>query len=249
MQDVQKYFTTIKNFKLWPQATLHTQWPGTGLVGDPTFDALYKSQVQYQANSTMSEANNRAGGVALLDRIGPAIIVTHSQAGSYGWGIGDARPALVKGIVAVEPQGPPFVDQIIGTGFTRPYGITTLPVAYDPPVTDPATDLPQEIMPPTGKNLSSCILQQNPPKRLVNLSKVPVLLITSEASYHAVYDNCTVNYLKQAGVEVQWLNLPNFGFHGNGHFVFMEKNNLEIAALVEQWVPKGGLDRKIYPTG
>ena len=236
---VQEYYTTVQKFKLWPQAALHTQWPGRGLVGDPTFDALYKSQVQFQANSTVSEVNNRAAGVALLDQIGPAFLVTHSQAGPYGWGIGDARTTLVKGIVAIEPQGPPFVDQIIGSGFTRPYGITALPVTYDPPVTDPGTDLPQQTIPPTGRNLSSCIRQKNPPKRLVNLSRIPILLITSEASYHAIYDYCTVDYLKQAGVNVDWLNLPAVGIHGNGHFLFMEKNNLEIAALVEDWLQKG----------
>jgi len=50
----------------------------------------------------------QAAGVALLDRIGPAVLVTHSQARPFGWLIGDARPALVKGIVAMEPQGPPI---------------------------------------------------------------------------------------------------------------------------------------------
>jgi pimeloyl-ACP methyl ester carboxylesterase len=41
-------------------------------------------------------------------RIGPAVVVTHSQAGAFGWAIGEARPDLVKAIVAVEPSGPPF---------------------------------------------------------------------------------------------------------------------------------------------
>ena len=235
---VQEFYIAVQNFNLWPQATLHNQWPGTGLAGDLIFDAFYKSQVQFQANPTVSEINNRAAGVTLLDRIGPAIIITHSQAGPYGWGIGDARPALVKGIVAIEPQGPPFVDQIIGSAFARPYGITNLPIAYDPPVTDPATDLPQQSIPPAENNLSSCILQKNPPKKLANLSKIPILLITSEASYHAVYDYCTFNYLKQAGVDVKWLNLTAFGIRGNGHFLFMEKNNLVIAAQVKDWVQK-----------
>jgi pimeloyl-ACP methyl ester carboxylesterase len=43
---------------------------------------------------------------ALLDRIGPAIILTHSQSGPFGWLIADARPKLVKAVVAVEPAGP-----------------------------------------------------------------------------------------------------------------------------------------------
>lgn len=41
--------------------------------------------------------------VALLDKIGPAILMTHSQSGPFGWRAAIARPNLVKGIVAVEP--------------------------------------------------------------------------------------------------------------------------------------------------
>jgi hypothetical protein len=44
--------------------------------------------------------------------------------------------------------------------------------------------------------------------------KIPVLVMTSEASYHAVYDYCTVAYMRQAGVGVKWLNLPEAGIHG-----------------------------------
>ena len=38
--------------------------------------------------------------------------------------------------------------------------------------------------------------------------------MTSEASYHAVYDYCTVAYMTQAGVRVEWLNLPDVGIYG-----------------------------------
>ena len=232
----QKYFIKVEDFKLWPQAALHTQWPGTGLVGDPIFDTFYKSQVQLQINRTYSEALNRAAGVALLDRIGSAILITHSQAGSYGWGIGDDRPDLVKGIVALEPEGPPFTNKITGSGPARPYGVATQPLTYDPPVINPATDLQTETTPLAGPNLSSCTQQTDPAKKLVNLSKIPVLVVTSEASYHAVYDYCTVNYLKQAGVDVTFLDLPKVGIHGNGHFMFLEKNSLEIVPLIQAWI-------------
>lgn len=233
---VQKFFTTVERFNLWPQAILHTQWPGTGVPGDPIFDAFFATQVQFQANASLSELNNRAAGIALLDRIGPAILITHSQAGPYGWGIGDLRPSLVKGILAVEPQGPPFVDEIISSGSARPYGISTLPLTYSPPVTHPATDLEHVTIPPRASNLSACIQQGTPTRKLVHLSKFPVLVLTSEASYHATYDYCTVNYLRQAGVDALWVNLPAVGIRGNGHFSFLEKNNRPIFAIMEKWV-------------
>lgn len=142
----------------------------------------------------------------------------------------------MKAVVALEPEGPPFVNEVISTGPARPYGITTLPIQYSPPVVNPAIDLVLETVLSVDANLSSCVQQQAPAKQLVNLSQFPVLMLTSEASYHAVYDYCTVNYMKQAGVQLTWLHLPDVGIRGNGHFSFMELNNLLIAPLVYEWM-------------
>ncbi|KAL8788497.1 MAG: hypothetical protein Q9195_007274 [Heterodermia aff. obscurata] len=238
---VQAYFTTPERYSLnaWPQASLHTQWPGTGLVGDPAFDAFYASQVQLQTSAYVSDDNNKAADIALLERIGPCILVTHSQSGPYGWVAGDARPDLVKGIVAIEPEGPPFESERFGaSGPTRVYGVTRLPLHYFPPVQDPNRDLKTVVAPPSGPDLSSCTLQAEPPRRLVSLARVPVVLITGEASYHAPYDYCTVLYLRQAGVDVTFMDLTALGVKGNAHFLFMEKNNLEIAGLVARWLER-----------
>lgn len=69
------------------------------------FDALYATQVESLAAAADTQLAAQAAGAALLDRIGPAILLTHSQAGPLGWLIADIRPALVKGIVALEPSG------------------------------------------------------------------------------------------------------------------------------------------------
>lgn len=47
---------------------------------------------------------------ALLDRIGPAVVITHSASGPVGWLVADRRPTLVQAIVAVEPMGPQFAS-------------------------------------------------------------------------------------------------------------------------------------------
>jgi len=48
-------------------------------------------------------------GTALLDMTGtPVILITHSQGGSFGWTIADARPKLVRAIITAEPAGPPI---------------------------------------------------------------------------------------------------------------------------------------------
>ncbi len=65
---------------------------------------------------------------------------------------------------------------------------------------------------------------------------IPIVVVTSEASYHAVYDHCTVKYLNQAGAKADFVRLEDKGIHGNGHMVMLEKNNLKIAHLLDQWV-------------
>jgi len=73
---------------------------------------------------------------------------------------------------------------------------------------------------------------------LPNLAKVPVLILTGEASYHAAYDHCTVKYLQQAGIPLTWIKLVDVGLRGNGHMMMLEKNNADIAAVMADWLDK-----------
>lgn len=143
-------------------------------------------------------------------------------------------------MVLLEPQGPPFQQRVISnsTAVVLPYGLTSIPLTYDPAVVNPTTNnsLPFRDHAPAAHGLTDCLLQTNPPKRLTHLAEVPMLVVTSEASFHAGYDYCTVNYLQQAGVDAQYFNLSAAGIHGNAHFFFMEKNNLEIATRIHGWI-------------
>jgi len=176
-----------------------------------------------------------------------AILLTHSQSGAFGWPVVDARPDLVKAILAVEPNGPPFfdVENVAAPDWfrdaatqTRPWGITADPLAYSPPAAN-ASDLAvvrQEE--PDGPDLSRCWMQKSPARLLPNLQKLPILILTAEASYHASYDHCTVKYLEQAGVHPTWTKLADVGIHGNGHMMMLEKNNMDISAVMSRWLAK-----------
>jgi hypothetical protein len=66
---------------------------------------------------------------------------------------------------------------------------------------------------------------------------LPILTVTSEASYHAPYDYCTVEFLKQAGyTKAKHLKLAETGIHGDGHMMFMEKNSDEMWERVFDWI-------------
>ena len=243
----QRRFTSIERYNLWPQAHLHTQWPGTGEPGDSVFDQFIASQLPGISDFTVQQLVSRDAIVALLKKIGPAILVTHSQSGAFGWPVADAPPGLVKAIVAVEPSGPPFVD-VENTGAPdwfhdaatrpRPWGVTADRLVYSPPAAE-ASDLVIERQEKAdAADLAKCWLQKEPARQLPNLQKVPTLILTSEASYHASYDHCTVKYLDQAGVHATWIRLAEIGINGNGHMMMLEKNNMEIAAVISRWLEK-----------
>src|SRR5262249_8485269 len=156
---VERRFTAPEKFGAWPQAKRHTQWPGDGdkkgLRGDPIFDAFYATQVASLASAVETQTLAQTAGAALLDRIGPAVVVTHSQAGPFGWLLADVRPSAVKAIVAVEPNGPPFQNAITGEERARPWGLADIALTYDPPAREaagppPARHAVAEHHPPVG---------------------------------------------------------------------------------------------------
>ncbi|EGO01543.1 hypothetical protein SERLA73DRAFT_176884 [Serpula lacrymans var. lacrymans S7.3] len=233
---IESHFTATRNYGLWPQASLHTQWPGNGTVGDPIFDEFYKSVMPSLVSSVESSLLVTAAGSNLLDIIGPVILITHSQSGQFGWPLADARPSKVKAIVALEPSGPPFDNPstLSVSSLVRPYGLTEIPIAFDPPISSPA-DLNYHAVKVTSDY--TCYQQVPPARQMVNLVDIPVLVVTAEASYHAVYDDCTVQFLAEAGVNVKHVQLEDVGIRGNGHMIFMEKNSLQIAEdVINRWL-------------
>jgi hypothetical protein len=114
----------------------------------------------------------------------------------------------------------------------RGLGVADIPITYDPPVNDPAELKIEQQAQPDGPDLVRCWQRQAPARRLANLANIPAAIITTEASYHAVYDHCTAKYLAQAGIPVTAFRLGDQGIHGNAHMVMLEKNNLQVAGLI-----------------
>lgn len=236
----QRWFTASEKYNLWPQASKHTQWNGTGMMGDSVFDRFYSSQVQFTSNLTYMQLATQSAGAALLDRIAkPAVILGHSSGGPMPMVIADLRPNLTAGLILLEPMGPPFVNHYPTSGPARPWGVTEIPLTYDPAVADPGVDLVRQTVEAVDAEHVGCILQADhpEPRRLVNLADKPILIITSESSYHASYDYCTANFLRQAGCSLtEHVELGELGVHGNGHMMFLEKNSDEVQNVLRKWL-------------
>lgn len=244
-------FVSEENFKLWPQARLHTQWPGSGSADDDATMQLASGQLPAIESFARQQVLNRDALLALLEKIGPSILLVHSQAGAFGWPVADARPDLVKAILAIEPNGPPFhaVDYIGAPDWFKDgpvalgYGITGVPITYAPAVKEPSELAMVRQDQADAPDLVRCYAQREPARQLPNLQKMPILVLTAEASYHAPYDHCTVRYLEQAGVKPTHIRLADIGIHGNSHVMMLEKNNKDIAAVIARWLD-GNVDGK-----
>ncbi len=204
-----------------PTAHLHTQWPGDGGLDDPNVRQFAAAAGPMLADIAVAHALERERGASLLDTIGPAVLVTHSAGAPMGWLTADARPCLVKGIVAIEPLGPPFLDNR-ELGFSLPWGLAAVPMGFEP-VAAAAVEL------------------QGKPRALPSLEKTPIAVVDAEASLLAHAGGATVAFLEGAGCTVDHLRLEEHGVHGNGHLMMLERNSREALGPILGWLSSNHL--------
>ena len=179
----------------------------------------------------VAHATWRDAGADLLDKIGPAIIITHSAGGSFGLLVAEARPQLVKATVMIEGGGSGFL------GGNR-WGMSTIPVTFDPPVADPS-EIKVRWVPDPEIDAGGYYLQEEPARRLPNLRNVAVLTVTSHAGQASPGNPGAPAFLKQAGVRVaEELRLVDAGLRGNSHMMMVEKNHREVLEPILQWLDK-----------
>ncbi|PHH67491.1 hypothetical protein CDD80_804 [Ophiocordyceps camponoti-rufipedis] len=133
----------------------------------------------------------------------------------------------------------------------RGWGIADIPIKFDPPV-EPGQSL-NVITALSLGNHGTCVMQQSSenmfprpregrsttppvPRKLINLTRMQHLVVTAAASSHSTYDWATVEFLKQAGVDVEHRRLEEYGIVGNGHLMFLEQNSDEVVCLISMWI-------------
>jgi pimeloyl-ACP methyl ester carboxylesterase len=221
----------------YPQARLHDKWPGPGRFGDARFDHFLAGTGPAQSDMAQAHRDTQVAAAALLDAIGPAILMTHSAGGPAGWLAADARPSLVKGIIAVEPVGPPFTER---AGGKLTWGLTASPLTFAPAAATP-DELQRQERAPVREGTVACQVQREPARQLPNLIGFPIVVVTAEASWMATDNHGTVDFLRQAGAQVEHLRLEEHGVHGNGHAMMLETNSDEVAAVIGTWIDANGL--------
>jgi pimeloyl-ACP methyl ester carboxylesterase len=161
---------------------------------------------------------------ALFNKIGPGILVTHSQGGGPGWRTAIKNPN-VRAVVAYEP----------GSSFIFPEGEV-------PPPMPAATGTLEGV----GVPLSEFMQLTKIPIVIYFGDNIP-----EQPTANPGQDNWRVRLamarlfrdaVNRRGGDVPLVHLPEIGIHGNTHFPFSDLNNLEIADLMSQFLEKKGLD-------
>ena len=145
--------------------------------------------------------------------------MTHSAGGPFGLLVAEARPNLVKATIIIEGAGGSAF------GFGSRWGLSTIPVTYDPPVNDPAEIKTKWVANPEP-GVAGYYIQEEPARKLPNLKNTKVLIATADASFASPGSPGAVAFLKQAGVQAEELRWGKLGMNGNGHAMMMEKNNM-----------------------
>jgi pimeloyl-ACP methyl ester carboxylesterase len=217
-----------------PVAHLHTQWPGGREAGDPVYDQWLAAAGPILADWTVMHALERDRLAELLELVGPAVVVTHSAGGPGVFLACDARPDLVSALIAIETIGPPFLN-LPDRGIDLAWGVACAPLTFSPPAATP-----QELKLVTEERDEfgpiPLTLQQEPARKLDNLSRFPIAVMTAESSMFTLFDRHLVAFLEQAGCDVELVRFADRGVHGNGHGMMLELNNEAALGVVEQWV-------------
>jgi pimeloyl-ACP methyl ester carboxylesterase len=130
----------------------------------------------------------------LLDRIGPAVVIVHSQSGVYGIDLVKQRPRLVRGLISIEGG-----CENLSAADAKAYFAAVPFVSV------------------WGDNSVGA-------KNTVNGDK------RREACVQAA------GFVRTAGGRGSVLMLPDAGMRGNSHMLMMDRNNIEIADVLQKWI-------------
>ncbi len=215
--DEQTWFNTFR-LGMWPDF-----FPGVQFSRDP--EALNQYFRQMTPNTGAFDVEVTSDAVAaLFTKIGPGILVTHSQGGGPGWRTAMKSPN-VRAIVAYEP----------GSNFIFPDG------EVPPPM--PSAGGPLEAV---GAPLSEFMLLTKIPIIIFYGDNIPETPTENPAQdswrVRLAMARLWGEAVNRRGGDVTVVHLPEHGIRGNTHFPFSDLNNLEIADLLATFLRKKGLD-------
>ena len=211
-------------WRLGPTPFNPETFPVNQFPQDPaSIDQFFQSLVPTVSDNVTVITNGLA---AVLDKIGPAIIVTHSQSGLFGWLLAIARPDLVKAVISYEP-GVVFPSDAVPPPIPLYTGTMAAGTPVAPADFTKLTRMPLQVI--YGDNIPA-----NP---------IPDLVADGRRA-QIVAARLFEQAVDSRGGDMELLLTPDAGLRGNSHFLFSDLNNLDVADLLSQFLHRKGLDRR-----
>jgi len=212
---------------IWPNFYTDSQFPQASLgINSPALNQFFRQMTvdTGPGDPTGTPGVIVAGAVALMNHVGPSVLLTHSASGILGWLTALGTPN-VRAIYAYEPTDYIFpsnnVPSTIGTGAAA---ITPHPVS-----------------------VSDFLALTKIPIRIqysdhIPATSSPYVRVQTWINRVAMGE-LMVNAINQNGGDASILHLPDLGIFGNTHFSFADVNNLQIADILARWLAEHRLDR------
>ena len=215
--DEQEWFDTFR-IGIWPD-----YFPGVQFAKDQ--ETLNQYFRQLTPNTGPFDLGVISDAVSeLFNRIGPGILVTHSQAGGPGW-LTAIKNQNVKAVAAYEP----------GSNFVFPEG------EVPPPIGSSAGPLVA-----IGVPMPDFIKLTKIPIIMYYGDNIPdhPMANPGQDGWRARLEMARLwrDVVNRYGGDVTLVYLPEIGIHGNTHFPFSDLNNMEIADLLSRFLHDKGLD-------
>ena len=212
-------------------------WPGHGRAGRPPDFA------------TLSGVRVVEALRALLERIGPAVLLTHSMSGAFGWQLAELSPTLVRAVVGVAPSPPGNLQP----WWSWPAYPETQPLMVTPDEArhftasarfpDDAFDAYyQSLVPESARlynerlNVRGMQLRISDP---ATVCQTPLLIVSAQndPNHPGSTDARTAAFLG-----ADHISLAERGLSDHGHLVMLEHGHLAVADVILEW-----LDARLRP--
>lgn len=226
----------FNSFRLgtWEPPSPPVWFPGVQFSQEPEALAQYWRQCTpntgFEAYDDVSRALHSDAMAALLERVGPSVLLTHSNSGQYGW-----RTAIksrnVRAVVSYEP---------VNFAFPRdaPPRAPALPSAIEHVEAIQVPDLLSE---------QDFAMLTEIPIQLVygdNIQSRPTAILGMELwRTNIEYAKQFVGEINRRGGKADLLLLPERGIFGNTHFPMSDLNNVAVADELFNYLSRHGLDR------
>lgn len=211
--DDQRWFNTFR-VGVWPDYNPGVQFPRDPEALNQYFRQMVPSTGPFDLKLTSDAV------VALFDKIGKGVLVTHSHSGGLGWQTA-MHNRNVRGIVSFEP----------GSNFPFPEGELPAPVA--------SSSGPVE---PISAPLDAFMQLTRIPILIVYGDFIPAKPDPNPGAdgwrARMIMARQWRDAVNRRGGDVTVIHLPEMGIRGNTHFPFSDLNNLEVADVMSAFLAR-----------